>query len=193
MFLAVVCASTASARPLPCCDAAPLPFTWSLAPVNVNVDDFRDNRRPPVLKLSLEASSLAFRVSKRLKLEAALGFDVPPKIVSRATCVEAADLRGQEPYQLRALFFESLKEAYRLSLLVLSPTPGVTEPVGLSAITESAETSLACEIEPTCEGIGVGTAEEDGESDAGGGLPSDGAPRGRFRGLIWVNGDNGQG
>ena len=73
---------------------------------------------------------------------------------------------------------------------MLSATLGATEPVGLGAITESTEASLAWEAELTCEGIGVGTADEDVEADDGGGFPSDGAARGRLRGLIWVGGDN---
>lgn len=50
--------------------------------------------------------SVAFLGSKRLKSAVALGFDVPPRIVSRATCVEADDLgaRGHDPYQLRVLW-----------------------------------------------------------------------------------------
>jgi hypothetical protein len=50
-------------------------------------------------------ASAPFFVSYRLKSAVPFGFDVPPSIVSRATCVEAADLgtRGHEPYQLRVL------------------------------------------------------------------------------------------
>jgi hypothetical protein len=51
---------------------------------------------------------------------------VPPKMVSRATCVEALDfgVRGQEPYQLRGLFgsllallFEAMESERRVAML----------------------------------------------------------------------------
>ncbi len=53
--------------------------------------------------LSLGGASLAFRGSKRLRLGPAMGSGVSARMVSRATCVDAADLgaRGHEPYQLR--------------------------------------------------------------------------------------------
>ena len=48
---------------------------------------------------------MVFFVSKRLRSAVDWGFDVPPRMVSRATWVEGVDLetRGQEPYQLRVL------------------------------------------------------------------------------------------
>lgn len=81
-------------------------------PPSVSVDDLRDSVRPPTPNVSLSASS-GLRGSYRLKSAAALGLDVPPRIDSRATCVEAEDLgaRGHEPYQLRVLVLDSLSEA----------------------------------------------------------------------------------
>ena len=56
----------------------------------------------------MPSESDAFFGSKRLScaVEFVGGRDVPPRMVSRATCVEAADLgaRGHEPYQLRDLW-----------------------------------------------------------------------------------------
>lgn len=51
------------------------------------------------------AESMLFFVSNRRKSGVLEGLSVPPNIVSRASWVEAEDfgMRGQEPYQLRAL------------------------------------------------------------------------------------------
>jgi hypothetical protein len=43
-------------------------------------------------------------VLNRLKSAVVLDLTVPPRMVSRATCVEATDFRGHEPYQLRVLW-----------------------------------------------------------------------------------------
>jgi hypothetical protein len=56
------------------------------------------------LSLMLIASA-GFLDSNRLRSTVPFGLEVPPSIVSRATCVDAADLgtRGHDPYQLRVL------------------------------------------------------------------------------------------
>lgn len=65
-------------------------------------NDFKDR-----FVLLMLAESLDFLVSKRLKSAVDMGCNVPPCIVSRATCVEAVDFglgaRGQDPYQLGVL------------------------------------------------------------------------------------------
>ena len=72
-----------------------------------------------------------------------LGFDVPPRIVSRATCVDATDLRGHEPYQLLVFAFGILMEEKRPVLPLVSAMVGDTSPAGLRAMADLASALLA--------------------------------------------------
>ena len=95
-------------RVLACLSADPPGLFLLLVPLSVRVDDLRDSVRPPTSNVSPSAPS-GFRGSYRPRSAVVLGFDVPPDIVSRATCVDAEDLgaRGQDPYQLRVFYIVS--------------------------------------------------------------------------------------